>query len=209
MNAAAHHDTTALPGVQLTELTRHTDNRGAFVECFRMSDAKTSAQAEFTIAQANISISARGVIRGIHYFADTDGQTKHVTCVHGEVLDVAVDLRVGSPTFGRWLSTVMTPHRPKAVYLPLGVGHAFIAVSDYAVIQYLCSQEYVPGLERSIDPCDPDLGLPWPSDLPSVLSDRDRAAPSLREASEQGLLPKYEELNLLSGLSDWQSSSRP
>ncbi|OLR95307.1 dTDP-4-dehydrorhamnose 3,5-epimerase family protein [Actinokineospora bangkokensis] len=181
-----------LAGVWAADLTTHTDPRGGFVEWFRASRLSGGTGVEFTVAQANASISKRGVIRGVHYFADGAGQAKYVTCAHGEVVDVAVDLRVGSPTFGRWTANRLSQAEPRSVYLPRGIGHAFVALTERAVMQYLCDREYVPGLELTIHPLDPELALPWPADLPRIVSDRDSSAPTLREAAELGLLPRYE-----------------
>ncbi|MGP4020954.1 dTDP-4-dehydrorhamnose 3,5-epimerase family protein [Saccharopolyspora sp. 5N708] len=173
------------------ELTAHRDSRGEFVEWYRASRFTAETDVPFTVAQANMSISKRGVIRGVHYFADGSGQAKYVTCAHGEVLDVAVDLRIGSPTFGRWTVTPMSQDRPSAAYLPVGFGHAFVACSDRAVMLYLCDREYVPGAELTVHPLDADLALPWPTELPRILSERDDSAPTLREVRERGLLPRF------------------
>ncbi|MGQ0840974.1 dTDP-4-dehydrorhamnose 3,5-epimerase [Actinokineospora sp.] len=183
--------TDRIPGVWSADLTVHSDERGEFVEWYRSSRFTANTGVAFSIAQANMSISARGVIRGIHYFADDDGQAKYVTCASGEALDIAVDLRLGSPTFGHWTATPMSPREPRAVFLPRGIGHAFVALSDGAVMQYLCDREYVPGAERTIHPLDVDLALPWPADLPPIISERDRTAPTLRQARERDLLPRF------------------
>lgn len=191
MTLDAEHATRALPGVWSTELTVHHDNRGRFVEWFRTSRLAAATGTEPAFSQANLSVSGRGVIRGVHYFGTDNGQAKYVTCAHGEVLDVVVDLRVGSPRFGHWRAVRMSQSAPHAVYLPRGLGHAFVALSDQAVMLYLCDAEYVPGVERTIHPLDPDLALPWPAGLPRTISDRDLSAPSLRQAQALGLLPGY------------------
>lgn len=191
MTAEVDRRSVPLTGVWATDLTTHSDPRGDFVEWYRASRLTGDTGVAFEVAQANASISARGVIRGVHYFADDDGQAKYVTCAHGEVVDVAVDLRLGSPTFGRWTANRLSQREPRAVYLPRGIGHAFVALTERAVMQYLCDREYVPGLELTIHPLDPELALPWPADLPRIISDRDSSAPTLREAAEAGLLPRY------------------
>lgn len=191
MTLDAKHEALTLPDVWSTELTVHHDPRGRFVEWFRSSQLTAATGTEFVFAQANLSVSGRGVIRGVHYFAGENGQAKYVTCAHGEVLDVVVDLRVGSPSFGRWRAVRMSQSAPHAVYVPCGLGHAFVALSDQAVMLYLCDTEYVPGVERTIHPLDPELALPWPAGEPHTISDRDLSAPSLRQARELGLLPGY------------------
>ena len=142
------------------------------------------------LAQANLSVSARGVVRGIHFADVPPGQGKYVTCVRGAVLDVIVDLRVGSPTFGRWEGVRLDETDRKAVYIPEGLGHGFCALSDDATLSYLCSTTFNPTAEHSVHPLDPELGIEWPADAPQ-LSARDEAAPSLAEAISTGLLPDY------------------
>ncbi|WP_229397699.1 dTDP-4-dehydrorhamnose 3,5-epimerase family protein [Micromonospora okii] len=180
-----------LPGVWNAPLTPHPDVRGHFVEVFRDSTLAEETGAGFRAVQASLSVSRRGVIRGVHYFPDGPGQVKVVSCAHGEVLDVLVDLRVGSPTFGRWSGTRLSQDEPRAVRIPRGVGHSFVALTDRAVVLYLCDEEYVPGRELTVHPFDADLDLPWPTGLATIVSDRDLAAPSLRELRERGLLPTY------------------
>jgi dTDP-4-dehydrorhamnose 3,5-epimerase len=188
MTVETGREAPRLPGVWSTGLTVHHDTRGQFVEWFRTSRVAAATGANFVLAQANLSVSGRGVIRGVHYFADDNGQAKYVTCAHGEVLDVVVDLRVGSPSFGQWRAVRMSQAAPQAVYVPRGLGHAFVALSDQAVMLYLCDAQYVPGVERTIHPLDPELALPWPADLPRTISDRDLSAPSLCQARKLGLL---------------------
>lgn len=191
MTAGGEISAAAIPGVWRPKLTPHRDPRGLFVECFKAHELAHGAARAMTVAQVNYSTSSRGTIRGIHYFAGEGGQVKYVTCVHGEVLDVVVDVRLGSPTFGRWEAVRMSSADPAAVQIPLGLGHALMALSDNATLLYLCDTPYVPGLEKAIDPLDPELGLPWPAGMRLTLSSRDRAAPALREAGAQGLLPRY------------------
>jgi dTDP-4-dehydrorhamnose 3,5-epimerase len=139
------------------------------------------------------SVSRRGSLRGIHYADVPPSQAKYVTCVRGAVLDVVVDIRVGSPTFGQWESTLLDDVDLKAIYVAEGLGHAFIALSDEATVTYLCSAPYAPRREHGINPLDPALGITWPSDIEPLLSAKDAEAPSLEEARAQGLLPSYDE----------------
>jgi dTDP-4-dehydrorhamnose 3,5-epimerase len=120
-------------------------------------------------------------------------QAKYVTCLRGAVLDVVVDIRVGSPAFGRSEAVVLNDIDRRAVYLAEGLGHAFMALDDAATVAYLCSEPYAPGREHGIQPLDPELGLPWPEDLEPVLSAKDSAAPTLAQACETGLLPSYDD----------------
>lgn len=171
----------------------HHDNRGCFAEWF---------QAEgLSMAQGACSISARGVIRGIHVSDVPPGRAKYVLCADGALLDVVVDLRIGSPTFGRWEAVELTSSTWQAVYLAEGLGHAFMALSPRAVMLYLHSTPYDPAGDRAVHAFDPDLGIRWPQ-IPAgepCLSARDRAAPSLKEALRDGLLPSYTACEALGG----------
>jgi dTDP-4-dehydrorhamnose 3,5-epimerase len=170
---------------------QHGDPRGLFLEWFK-ADAFTAATGHpFTLAQANMSVSARGVVRGIHFADVPPGQAKWVTCVRGAVVDMVVDIRVGSPTFGRWEAVRLDDVDRRAVYLAEGIGHGFCALTDDATLAYLCSTGYNPAGEHTVHPLDPDLGIEWPTDAP-ILSARDEAAPSLAEAKASGLLPDYD-----------------
>jgi dTDP-4-dehydrorhamnose 3,5-epimerase len=140
------------------------------------------------------------VLRGIH-FADTPpGQTEYVTCPKGAVLDVIVDIRVGSATFGHWDSVLLDDTDRRAIYLGEGLGHPFMALEDNPTVAYLCSTGHTPGREYGIHPLDPKEGIQWPttardgSVLAPLLSDKDVAAPSLSEAAVQGLLPTVEQV---------------
>jgi dTDP-4-dehydrorhamnose 3,5-epimerase len=131
------------------------------------------------------------VIRGVHFASVPPGQAKYVTCVSGVVLDVIVDIRVGSPSFGRWESIRLDDTDRQAVFLSEGLGHAFTALSDEATVIYLCSTPYTPGREHGVHPLDPEIGIGWPVDTEPVLSGKDAAAPTLEQARRSGLLPSY------------------
>lgn len=168
------------------------DNRGLFVAPFQEQALVSAIGHPLRLAQTNHSVSKRGVIRGVH-FADTPpGQAKYVYCPSGALLDVIIDLRVGSPTFGRWDAVRLDSVEFRAVYLAEGLGHAFVALEDDTAMSYLCSTGYNPGGEHGITPLDPELALPWPAGLAPILSEKDTAAPTLAEAREAGLLPRYE-----------------
>jgi dTDP-4-dehydrorhamnose 3,5-epimerase len=170
---------------------QHGDPRGSFLEWFRHDLLADAVGHPLRLAQANMSVSVRGVVRGVHFADVPPGQAKYVTCPRGAVLDVAVDLRVGSPTFGRWDAVRLDDVDRRAVYLAEGLGHGFCALTDDATLTYLCSTAYNPAAEHTVHPLDPDLGIDWPAEAP-LLSARDEAAPSLRQALDGGLLPTYD-----------------
>jgi len=169
------------------------DERGLFVSPFQEDVVREAVGHPLRLAQSNHSVSRRGAIRGIH-FADTPpGQAKYVYCPRGALLDVVVDLRVGSPTFGQWDAVRLDASGFRAIYVAEGLGHGFIALEDDTVVSYLCSESYNPAGEHAITPLDPQLGLPWPADITPILSEKDTTAPTLAEALESGLLPAYDD----------------
>ena len=170
---------------------QHGDSRGTFLEWYRFDALAAAVGHPLSLAQANLSTSARDVVRGIHFADVPPGQGKYVTCVSGAVLDVVVDIRVGSPTFGSWEAVPLDDEERRSVYLAEGLGHAFCALTEGATVAYLCSSTYRPGHEHGIDPLDPELGINWPAGTP-LLSTKDAAAPSLAEALAAGLLPSFE-----------------
>jgi dTDP-4-dehydrorhamnose 3,5-epimerase len=171
----------------------HSDDRGSFAEAFRGAEFAADLGYRLDVAQANCSVSRRGVIRGIHYADVPPGQAKYVTCVAGAILDVVVDLRTGSPSFGKWEAVRLDADTRRAVFLSEGLGHAFMALTDGATALYLCSTPYAPGREHGVDPRDPAIGIAWPLDVAPVLSEKDAAAPTLDEALSASLLPSYQE----------------
>ena len=171
---------------------QHGDSRGTFLEWYRFDQLAAAVGHPLELAQANLSVSARDAVRGIHFADVPPGQAKYVTCVAGAVLDVVVDIRVGSPTFGRWESVRLDDEQRRAVYLAEGLGHGLCALSEGATVAYLCSTTYRPGHEHGIHPLDAELGIAWPAGAP-LLSAKDAAAPSLAEARAAGLLPRFDE----------------
>lgn len=169
---------------------QHGDPRGRFLEWYRFDLLAAEVGHRLELAQANISVSARGVVRGIHFADVPPGQAKYVTCIRGAVLDVVVDVRVGSPTFGQWEAVQLDDEDRRCCYIAEGLGHAFCALSDEATLTYLCSSTYNPAAEHATHPLDPEVGISWPTADP-VLSARDAAAPTLAEAVRLGLLPEY------------------
>jgi epimerase EvaD len=168
------------------------DERGLFVSPFQEpAFVQATGHRLFPLAQTNHSRSGRGVLRGVHYTAAPPGSAKYVYCARGRALDIGVDLRVGSPTFGQWDACELDQESFRSVYLPVGLGHAFVALEDDTVMSYLMSASYVPELELSVDMLDPQLGLPIPAGLRPLRSARDGAAPTLAQAQAAGALPDY------------------
>ena len=184
---------------------QHGDARGSFLEWYRFDKLAEVVGHPLDLAQANLSTSAKDVVRGIHFADVPPGQAKYVTCVSGAVLDVVVDLRVGSPTFGAWEAVTLDDRDRRAVYLAEGLGHAFCALTEGATVSYLCSSTYRPGHEHGVHPLDPGIGIDWPttardgSPLSPLLSPKDEAAPTLAEIRDTGLLATYEEARAFTG----------
>ena len=168
------------------------DSRGRFVAPFQESPFVDVVGHRLHVAQSNHSVSRRGVIRGVHFSDVPPGQAKYVHCSRGALLDVAIDVRVGSPTFGCHEAVLLDTETYHALYLPEGIGHAFIALTDDTVMAYLCSTRYDPTTQRTLYPLDPALRLPWPEDLDVLLSDQDRVAPTLATAAEAAILPTWQ-----------------
>ncbi|MGY2077559.1 dTDP-4-dehydrorhamnose 3,5-epimerase family protein [Blastococcus sp. SYSU DS0828] len=183
----------AVPDSYVIDLTPHGDTRGSFTEWYRADLLSQTVGHPLALAQANHSVSSAGALRGVHFALVPPGQAKYVYCPSGRVLDVVVDVRVDSPTFGVHDAVLLDSEQPRAVYLAEGLGHAFVALADRSSVTYLVSSAYDPGREFGISPLDPDLDLPWPSGLDLQLSAKDRNAPTLAEAREQGLLPTMAE----------------
>ncbi|MFF2621532.1 dTDP-4-dehydrorhamnose 3,5-epimerase family protein [Oerskovia jenensis] len=185
----------SVPGAWEITPKQFGDPRGVFLEWFRAPAFEEALGHPLDLQQANCSVSSAGVLRGIHFADVPPGQAKYVTCAKGAVLDVVVDIRVGSPTFGQWDSVLLDDVDRRAIYLGEGLGHAFMALEDDSTVMYLCSTGYSPGREHGIHPLDPTIGIEWPttardgSPLEPLLSEKDLAAPTLDEAAAQGLLP--------------------
>jgi epimerase EvaD len=167
------------------------DDRGSWVTTFEQRTLIEATGHPLPLVQAAVSTSRRGVVRGVHFTRTPPGMVKYVCCVRGRVHDFAVDLRIGSPTFGRFDDVELDGRHPRAAYLPMGVGHVFEALEDDTTMVYLMSGGYVPEQELAVSPVDPALGLPLGRE--PVLSDRDRAAPTLAVAERLGLLPTLDE----------------
>lgn len=182
---------TEIDGAYVFAPRIYPDNRGTFNEWFRADEFYEELGYHFDLAQANCSVSRQGVIRGIHFTDVPPGQAKYVVCASGSVLDVIVDLRVGSPTFLRWEAVALDDETRRGVFLAEGLGHAFMALSTRATVMYLCSTGYAPDIERGVNPLDAEIGIAWPRMTEVILSEKDAAAPSAREAGQAGWLPTY------------------
>ena len=182
----------SVPGAyEITPVIR-PDDRGAFLEYFKADQLEAAIGHRLELAQANCSVSTRGTVRGIHFADVPPSQAKYVTCLRGAVLDVAVDIRVGSPAFGRWDAVLLDETDRRAIYLSEGLGHVFQALTDDATVAYLCSTPYAPTREHGIHPLDPAIGIVWGDSVEPLLSPKDQAAPTLAEAQRAGLLPSYD-----------------
>ncbi|MGK5497890.1 dTDP-4-dehydrorhamnose 3,5-epimerase family protein [Streptomyces sp. URMC 125] len=181
-----------IPGVCVVTPLVHSDGRGAFLEWFHAGRLEEMTGRPATVAQINVSVSRKGALRGIHYTDVPPGQAKFFSCLKGSVLDVVVDVRVGSPTYGRWEAVRLDDRTYQGVHVPEGVGHAFMALADDTVVAYTCSQPYTPLKDRKLHPLDASLAIPWPQDAAPLISPGDRAAPTLAEARQAGILPEYE-----------------
>src|SRR5215469_13905553 len=189
-------ESLSIEGAWLYTPRQFPDDRGSFLEAFRGEEFAADLGYRLDIAQVNCSVSQRGVIRGIHYADVPPGQAKYVTCVRGAILDVVVDLRVGSESFGAWESVRLDDAEHRSLFIAEGLGHGFMALTDDATVLYLCSTGYAPGREHGVNPLDRGLGIEWPLDGPDaepILSAKDAEAPTLSEAEEAGLLPRYED----------------
>jgi dTDP-4-dehydrorhamnose 3,5-epimerase len=170
---------TRLEGLVLLQPDVHGDARGFFQESYR-ANVWTAHGAGDTFVQDNHSRSSQGVLRGMH-FSIGDGQAKLVRCARGTILDVAVDIRRDSPTFGEWESFELDDAGARQLYLPVGFAHGFCVLSEVADVTYKCSTYYDPDVERGFKYDDPAVGIAWPRDIALLVSDRDLEAPALSE----------------------------
>ncbi|MDB2378564.1 dTDP-4-dehydrorhamnose 3,5-epimerase [Luminiphilus sp.] len=173
---------TKLNGCVIIEPKVFGDERGFFLETFQLERYKDLAGIELRFVQDNHSLSSRGVLRGLH-FQKSKPQGKLVRVVRGEVYDVAVDMRKGSPTFGEWEAVVLSGENKKQFWVPPGFAHGFVVMSDTVDFEYKCTDYYDPADEMGILWSDPDLSIPWPVDKP-ILSDKDAGAPRLAEIKQ-------------------------
>ncbi|MFF2651580.1 dTDP-4-dehydrorhamnose 3,5-epimerase family protein [Streptomyces sp. NPDC058045] len=169
------------------------DDRGLFVSPFQGA-AFTAAHGKplFPVRQTNHSNSRKGVVRGVHFTATPPGTAKYVYCARGSALDIVVDLRVGSPTYGATDAVLLDQLDFRSMYFPVGVGHAFVALEEDTVVSYMLSEPYVAENELALSALDPALDLPLPEGIEPIMSERDGVAMTLAEAETAGILPEYE-----------------
>jgi len=169
-----------IPDVILIEPKIFGDSRGFFVETYKYSDFK-NAGINANFVQDNHSKSQKGVLRGLHYQKNPGAQGKFLRCIRGEIFDVAVDIRKGSPHYGKWAGAVISEENKKMIYIPPGFAHGFLVLSDTAEVLYKTTGEYSPEHERGIIWNDPAIGIDWKIENP-LLSDRDKKLPLLKDA---------------------------
>lgn len=175
------------------------DPRGVFLEVFKDAAFAGAVGRSLELHQANCSVSAAGVVRGIHFAQIPPSQAKYVMCPKGAVLDYVVDIRVGSPTFGSWDSVLLDDADRRAIFISEGLGHMFVSLEDDSTVMYLCSAPYAPGREFGVHPRCETVGIEFPtrardgSPLKLLLSEKDSVAPGLMEALESGILPTFAE----------------
>jgi dTDP-4-dehydrorhamnose 3,5-epimerase len=170
----------AIPGLVIIEPRVIGDARGAFIEFYKHSDFTQAGISEYFV-QDNFSRSKRGVLRGLHYQKDPHAQGKLIRCPKGRIYDVGVDIRLGSPTYGRWTGIELSEENNMMLYVPPGFAHGFLVLSESAEVLYKCTREYSPADERGIVWNDPSIGIDWPISTP-LLSKRDMTHPTLGRA---------------------------
>lgn len=171
---------TSIPGLKIIKPRVFTDSRGYFFESFNAREFAEKV-ADVTFVQDNESRSERGVIRGLHFQRGNDAQAKLIRVVSGKVLDVALDLRPGSPTYGRYEAVELSGENRLQLFLPRGFAHGFAVISDVAVFQYKCDNFYAPTSEGGVDPFDSTLAIPWPFKRhEAILSDKDKKHPPFK-----------------------------
>jgi dTDP-4-dehydrorhamnose 3,5-epimerase len=180
-----------IEGAWLAESPVLKDDRGSFREWFKAEDIKSVTGRNFGIEQANISVSTRGTLRGIHYSIAPRGQAKWITCVSGSIQDVIVDIRLDSKTFGQWIDIELNGDSGKSVFISEGLGHGFLALEDNTTVAYLVSTPFSPTDEYEINPLDEKIRVNWGLELNELkMSYKDKSAPNLSELELKDLLAK-------------------
>jgi len=192
--AQAHHlvklTELSIPGLFVLDSPVHGDERGFFREWFKLGDLEDEGVG-FCAKQANLSLSGRDVVRGLHYSLAPEGQAKVVTCVLGELVDVIVDIRIGSPTFGQVEVVHLAANEGRSVLVPRDVAHGYCATSDHAALSYLISSPFNAAMEFEINPLDPDVAVAWPLRGAPILSAKDAGAPSFAQRRDANELPHF------------------
>ena len=179
-----------IEGVWIAESPVWSDDRGFFREWYKSTDIKIATGRDFGIEQANISLSSRGTLRGIHYSIAPRGQAKWITCVAGSIKDVIVDIRPDSQTFGKWIEVELAGNSGQAVFISEGFGHGFVALEDNTIVAYLASTPFSPKDEFEINPLDEEIGINWGMNLSELkISHKDKKAPTLSVRLAERKLP--------------------
>jgi dTDP-4-dehydrorhamnose 3,5-epimerase len=179
-----------IEGAWLAQSPVWKDDRGFFREWFKAEDINSVTGRDFAIEQANISLSSKGTLRGIHYSIAPRGQAKWITCVSGSIQDVIVDIRSDSKTFGQWVDTELRGDSGKAVFISEGLGHGFLALEDNTTVAYLISTPFSPDHEFEINPLDQKIGIKWGIEISHLkISNKDMGAPTMAERLIEGELP--------------------
>jgi dTDP-4-dehydrorhamnose 3,5-epimerase len=182
-----------IDGAWLVESPVWIDDRGFFREWFKSEEVRTTTGRDFGVEQANISVSSKGTLRGIHYSIAPRGQAKWISCASGSIQDVIVDIRQDSITFGQWIDVELKGESGKAVFISEGLGHAFVALEDNTSVVYLVSTPFSPTDEFEINPLDEKIGINWLIDSNNLkISEKDKNAPSLFERKSRDQLPRME-----------------
>jgi dTDP-4-dehydrorhamnose 3,5-epimerase len=185
-----HFERLGIPEIILVEPEIFKDTRGFFMETYKYSDF-VRADIEAHFVQDNFSRSSLGVLRGLHYQKDPEAQGKLIQCLQGKIFDVAVDIRKGSPTFGRWVSAELSGETGRVLYVPPGFAHGFLVLSDTADVMYKCTRQYSPENDRGVIWNDPDVNIRWPLKNPS-LSGKDSRHPLLKDADNNFEYPSVD-----------------
>jgi dTDP-4-dehydrorhamnose 3,5-epimerase len=180
----------SIPGLFVLESPVWSDDRGSFREWFKDDDFQ-AAGVTFHARQSNLSISKKNVVRGLHYSMAPEGQAKVVTCAHGELDDVIVDIRVGSPTFGQHEVVHLVAGEERSVYVPVGVAHGFCVTSETGALTYLLSSPFNAPFELEINPFDAEINVGWTIDGEAIVSPKDAGAPTFRERLDAKELPLF------------------
>ena len=182
--------TLGIEGAWIATTPVWADDRGSFREWFKSTDIASTTGLDFSVAQANISQSKRGVVRGIHYSLALRGPAKWVTCVTGGIKDVVIDIRQSSPTYGKYVSVDLVGGDGRAVFISNDLGHGFVSMVEGSTVAYLITSPFSPTEEFEINPLDPEIGIDWGIPFADLkFSEKDKNAPSLKERGQQGRLP--------------------
>ncbi len=177
-----------IKGCWLLTSSLFNDERGSFREWFSFKRIFDETSFRFETAQSNISKSKKGALRGMHYSLAPVGQSKIITCAHGSIVDVVVDIRPTSKTYKKWISVDLTGSEAKSILIASGLAHGFLSLEDGSVVTYQQTSRYSPSEEFGINPFDPEIGVIWPYSSP-ILSDKDAMSINLSEAEKLGILP--------------------